>query len=74
MLALIEVLFYYSLKVSIKQTRINKLGKYPYNKNKDHINFEISLVAHLTKFILNLVEGSRSPPTRISNSQQLVMG
>ena len=25
------------IKASIKQTRINKLGKYPYNKNKDHI-------------------------------------
>ena len=35
----------------IKQTRINKLGKYPHNR-----------------------KGSRSPPTRIPNQHQSVMG
>ena len=61
-------------KASSKQTIINKLGKYPYNK--EHvINFEIPPADHLTKkFILNPVEGSRSTPTRISNQNQSVMG
>ena len=45
-------------------------------KNKDHtINFEILPADHLTKkFILIPVEGSRSVPTRNSNSQQLIIG
>jgi hypothetical protein len=58
-----------SIKASIKQTRINKLGKYPYNKKHRVINFEIPPADHLTKkFILNSVECSRS------NQNQLVMG
>ena len=41
--------------------------------NKDRIiNFEISQADHLTKFILNPVEGSRSAPTR-SSSHGLTM-
>ena len=43
-------------------------------KNKDHIiNFETLPADNLSKkFILNLVEGSRSAPTRIPNQYQLV--
>ena len=45
-------------------------------KNKGCIiNFEIPLSDHLTKkFILNLVEGSRSASTRILNQHKEVMG
>ena len=44
-------------------------------KNKDRvINFEILSADHLTKFILNPIESSRSAPTRRSNQNQSVMG
>ena len=54
--------------VLLKQAS-NKLGIYPYNKNKDCIiNFKILPADHLTKkIILNPVEGRRSAPTRIPN-------
>ena len=43
-------------------------------KNEDHnINFEIPPADHLTKFMLNPVEGSRSAPIRIPNQHQSVM-
>ena len=52
----------------------SKPSKYPNNKNQDRIiNIEIP-PDHLTKnFILNPVEGSRSTPAGIPNSQQSVM-
>jgi hypothetical protein len=62
------------IKQASNKQELTNWGKYPYNKNRDHINFEIPPTDHLTKkFILNPLEGSRSAPTRSSNQSQLVM-
>ena len=38
------------MKARVNRTRINKVGKYPYNKNKNYIiNFENPSADHLTK-------------------------
>jgi hypothetical protein len=55
-----------SIKALIKQIRINKLGKYLYNKKNKGliIKFGILPADHLTrKLILNPVEDSRSAPS-----------
>ena len=63
------------LKQSIEQTRIDKMGKYPWKKQRLHYKFWYSPEDHLTKkFILNPVEANRSAPTRIPNQHQSVMG